>query len=246
MAQELFGTFLRKFVGNHQGLLATADQYAGTLDRASLAYAELLNPQLPDAFKAMAQSDPERLAVAGTARRFGRVRASATFLPILIAARLRYPTDGQHYIRLLDACEVFAFRAYRLLGKYANSGQSSFYRLANDVWLDKKDPAATLEAIRGLTTYYSPPAEFDAALSIERTRAWYPWYGLKYLLYECETHLAGKKGATAHMGEDRATRSREIDRAHPSADANRPVLDASVLRVGPDTPNARSRQPRPD
>ncbi len=185
---------LRSFKGRHKELLRAADHYAFTLDRAALAYAELMNPQLPAAFEALATTEAERLAIVDAARRFARVRATATFLPLLIATRLAHPTDGRHYMAVLDLCERFAFRVYRLLGKYANSGQSRFYRLANEVFLGAKTPALVLEEIRSLVTYYSPAAEYDASLSDGRTRAWYPWFGLKYFLYEWEVQLAGKRG----------------------------------------------------
>jgi hypothetical protein len=110
-----------------------------------------------------------------------------------MATRLRYPDDAAHDGEMVGLCEVFTFRVYRLLGKYANSGQSSFFRLAYEVYAEKRDKASAARRVRELISYYRPDKEFAAALSDTRERRWYPWGGLKYLLYEWEERLAGKK-----------------------------------------------------
>jgi hypothetical protein len=55
----------------------------------------------------------------------------------------------------------------------------------------KRDQAATLNRMRELVQWYSPDADFIEALG--RERQWYRWTGLKYMLYEWEHHLAGKR-----------------------------------------------------
>src|SRR4051812_20746705 len=75
-----------------------------------------------------------------------------------------------HYEEMVGLCEVFAFRVYGLLGKYANSGQSSFFRLAYEVYAEKRDQASAARRVRELVSYYSPDKEFAAALSDTRER----------------------------------------------------------------------------
>jgi hypothetical protein len=183
---------LRVYDGRHTSLLQDSVAYVGSLGSASLAYSEILSPV--GGFAApLTRDELERLRIERASRRLLRVGATATFLPLLMATRLRYPEDAEHYAEMLGLCELFAFRVYRLLGKYANSGQSSFFRLAHEVYTGKRDQASAVRRMRELTNWYSPNKEFEAALSETRERRWYPWGGLKYLLYEWEERLAGKK-----------------------------------------------------
>lgn len=183
---------LRGYDGRHPVLLADAIAYVRSLGSASLAYSEILSP-FGSFGPPLTSSEPERLRIERTSRRLLRVGAIATFLPLLMATRLRHPTDAEHYAEMVGLCEVFAFRVYRLLGKYANSGQSSFFRLAHEVFAGKRDQASAVQRMRELIAWYSPNNEFEAALSETRERRWYPWGGLKYLLYEWEERLAGDK-----------------------------------------------------
>jgi hypothetical protein len=181
---------LRGYDGRHADLLADALAYVGSLGRAARVYSEILSPH--GGFSApLTRDEKERQKVERASRRLLRVGATATFLPLLMATRLRYPEDAAHYEEMVGLCEVFAFRVYRLLGKYANSGQSSFFRLAHEVYAGKRDKASAVHRVRQLINWYSPNTEFAAALSDTRERRWYPWGGLKYLLYEWEERLAG-------------------------------------------------------
>ena len=180
---------LRAYVGRREELIRDARRYVELLGSASLAYAEVRYPSIPGAFSGLASSERDRRAIADATRALLRVGAVATFIPLLVAARIRHPTDGDFYRQLLDHCERFAFRVYRTMRKYANSGQSQFFRLAFDVYTGKRDQAATLNRIRELVEYYSPDEEFQEALHrVPR----YGWPGLKYMLYEWEHHLAGQ------------------------------------------------------
>jgi len=181
---------LRAYVGRREELIGECRRYVELLGDASVAYSEVLSPRIPGAFANMAESDRDRQLIADASRRLLRVGAVATFIPLLIAARLRHPSDGKFYEELLELCERFAFRVYRTLRKYANSGQSQFFRLANDVFRGKRDQAATLNRLRELVEYYSPDDQFLEAL--DRVPK-YGWPGLKYMLYEWEHKLAGKK-----------------------------------------------------
>lgn len=181
---------LRAYVGRREELIGESRRYVELLGDASVAYSEVLAPRVPGAFANMAESDRARQSIADASRRLLRVGAVATFIPLLIAARLRYPSDGEFYKELLEICERFAFRVYRTLRKYANSGQSQFFRLANDVFEGTRDQSATLNRLRELVEYYSPDDQFLEALDrVPR----YGWPGLKYMLYEWEHKLAGPK-----------------------------------------------------
>ena len=181
---------LRAYVGRREDLIRDATRYVELLGSASSAYAEVRSPSMSGAFLGLADNDRDRRAISDATRRLLRVGAVATFIPLLIAARLRHPTDGDFHRDLLDLCERFAFRVYRTLRKYANSGQSQFFRLGFEVFTGKRDQAGTLNRIRELVEYYSPDDEFQEALQrVPR----YGWPGLKYMLYEWEQHLGGQR-----------------------------------------------------
>ena len=57
-----------------------------------------------------------------------------TFMPLLVAARLRYPEDGNKYLEIVRSYEVFAFRVYRLQQMRDNTGDSTLLRLANQLY----------------------------------------------------------------------------------------------------------------
>jgi len=52
------------------------------------------------------------------------MRAVATFLPLLVAVRLRYPDDAGKYAELVHFCERYAFRVYRLRAPCAGGAPS--------------------------------------------------------------------------------------------------------------------------
>ena len=106
---------LRRYAARHRDLLALLQHYAKTLDQASLAYCDIMQPAHSDAFGALKTNPPLRAAVVYASEKLERINVVATFLPLLIAIRLRFPDDGQKYLAALRLCEVFAFRVYRLL-----------------------------------------------------------------------------------------------------------------------------------
>lgn len=185
---------LRVFQGREPELLDAAFAYVKSLRAAAIHYRDIMAPQLPSAFSSIPDPAARRRAVDAT-RRLLRIRAMAAFLPLLVAVRLRYPTDADHYVAVTELCEKFGFRVYRLLGRYSNSGQSSMFSLAREINGGKRDQAGTLARLEDLIRWYSRPKDYAAALSMGAREDWYRWYGLKYLLYAWEEHLAGPKGA---------------------------------------------------
>ena len=178
---------LKTFRGRDQELLDEARAYVESLDRCSLAYCEILNPSRPGSFGAMGM---DRDTVAAASERLLRLRAVASFLPVLMAARLRFPTDADAYLKVIDLSERFAFRVYRLAGKRSNAGQSGLFRAGSRLYLDEQTLEETLADVTGFLLYYSPTGQFEAELSDQKQRDWYRWYGLRYLLFEWEEQLA--------------------------------------------------------
>jgi len=185
---------LRAFQGKEPELLDAAFAYVRSLRAAAIHYRDILAPQLPSAFSSIPDPAARRSAVDAT-RRLLRVRDMAAFLPLLVAVRLRYPNDADHYVAVAELCEKFGFRVYRLHGRYSNSGQSSMFSLAREINGGKRDQTSSIGRLEDLVRWYSRPKDYTAALSEGARDEWYRWYGLKYLLYAWEERLAGPKGA---------------------------------------------------
>lgn len=131
-------------------------------------------------------NDSASAAAAGlSAARLIRTGVTAPFRPLLFAARLAHPTDGQLYIRLLDACERYAARVFVIGQRRSNSGVSRLYRLANDLYTGQVTPDDLIGKIDSLTWHYADDDTVSNGLAANVN-----WYaraaGHKYLLYEYE------------------------------------------------------------
>ena len=144
---------------------------------------------------ALASHASVRADVMDTAAKLQRIKIIAPFLPVLIACRLKFPTEHVKYLVLLRICEIFAFRVYRVMERRADAGQATLFQLGYSLYHDEKNFEDVLFEIRRLALQYCSNAEFakDAALD-DVENDWYWWVALKYVLYEYEEHLAGKHG----------------------------------------------------
>lgn len=182
---------LKRYRGRHKDLLERLRSYTSSLDRASLAYCDVVRPRSDRAFASLRQEPKLRKQIMNAGEKLRRIRVVATFLPLLIATRLRYPDDGQKYLDMVRMCEVFAFRVYRLLRLRANTGESTLFRLANQLYAGHLSFDEALGSLRSTLLYYCPNPRFEERFRLdENQNNWYGWPGLKYLLYEYEEHLA--------------------------------------------------------
>ncbi len=181
---------LRSYKGRHEELLSDLVEYTTSLDRASVAFCDVAGPRRNDAFNSLNEESELREIVSATVK-LGRMRAIATFLPLLVATRLRNPQNGSKYLEMARACEVFAFRVYRLLERRANTGESTLRRLAYQMYAEGRSFEDVIGDLRGTLLYYCPDREFEQAFELDEIENdWYRWTGLKYFLYEYELHLA--------------------------------------------------------
>jgi hypothetical protein len=179
---------LKQYHGRHRELLAKALVYVKTLDAASLAYAEIMNPKHSSAFGALRDIPGRHGELVHASDQLARTNVTAPFLPLLIATRVLFPNDMDKYLETVRLCEKFAFLVFRLLERRSNTGQTSLFGLGHRLFNKETSHDETIEQLRGLLLYYSPSAKFHEALAADRD--WYRWYGLKYFLYEYEEHLA--------------------------------------------------------
>ena len=186
---------LRKYQDRLQDLVGDVRDYTRSLRACVLPFCDAHRPQRLGAFATFPASSVKTGAAAwGT--RLRRVGSLATFLPLLVAVRTRWPEDAAKYLDVVKLSEAFAFRVYRFLGARSDYGESALYRIAHDV---AGESVSFDEAMTWFTRelYWRCPDEtFHAALSEgdERVQVAYGKRYLRYFLYEYETSLAAAKG----------------------------------------------------
>lgn len=178
---------LRGYVGNHVELLHHIQSYLDSLRHASTAYCDIYKPRQNQAFNDI-HKDETRKRIIRISEKLARLGSRATFIPLLMAVRLRAADKGETYLQAVDLCERYDFRVFGWLRLRANAGQSRFFRMANDFY---QNPIAE-DLVNRLTQTaleYCSNERFAERFRREGEN-WYQWWGLKYFLYEYEEHLA--------------------------------------------------------
>lgn len=186
---------LREYHDRRQDLVRDVQEYTRTLRACVLPLCDAYRPQRPGAF-ATFPAGPAKGGAAVWGTRLVRVGALATFLPLLIAVRARWPEDAAKYLEVIKLSEAFAFRVYRFIGARADYGESALYRLAHDVARGAEPFEGALSRFTWELYWRCPDEKFHAALSEgdERVQVAYGKRYLRYFLYEYETSLATAKG----------------------------------------------------
>lgn len=204
---------LKRYVGEHDRLREELYDYAESLRSTSRAYCEVVEPRHHDAFRNL-RNDTQRAEVIQWSDKLRRTRQLASFLPLLIATRLRFPEDGNAYLQVLQLCERFAFRVYLLQRSPAHSGQTQLFKIANGLYRGTHKLDQVLDETRGLVLAYS--RRFDAEFDLENERSWYQWGGIKYFLYEYEDHLSRDRAPRLSWDElDRRDKAKSIEHILP-------------------------------
>ena len=190
---------LRDYQERHAVLLQEIGEYLDTLRNAVTAYCDIHRPRRAGAFnevdfllRARIVETSEKLTRLGER---GKVRA--TFLPLLIAVRLKAGDDGLTYLQTIELCEKFDFRVYQWMRYRAFAAQSTFFRIGAD-FFKKPDATHLLAEITATAWNYCTNAQFDERFARE-TENWYQWGGLKYFLYEDEQRLATERREPVHF-----------------------------------------------
>jgi hypothetical protein len=186
--KDAFG--LKAYQGSHKVLVTDLMDYTKTLRDASLAFCDIMRPSRSESFAGFDTSPDVRAAVKHVSDKLRRLDNIAPFLPLLIAARLRFSgAEGAgSYLDLVRLCEKFAFRVYGLVEKKANAGQSALFSFGHKLFARAIDLTDVVGSICWHIFHYCPDEDF--AQNLESIGDWYGWSKLKYFLYEYEEHLA--------------------------------------------------------
>ncbi|MEH6818403.1 MAG: DUF262 domain-containing protein [Dietzia psychralcaliphila] len=173
--------------GAGQRLPADVTSYVRSLEQCAMFTAEFYSREAEyQSFSDRNDAAAARLSAA----RLRRTGTTAAFRPLVFAARLKCPTDGSFYVRLLDACERYAARVFVIGQRRSNSGQARLYRLAHDLYRGFQGPEEVLKEISRLTWHYADDEVVRSGLTSSQN--WYWRAGHKYFLYEYELSLASR------------------------------------------------------
>lgn len=158
------------------------DGYVSSLRDCSFFLSEMFDSGA--AFEAFSTHKHEALRRSGALDRSGVV---ALYRPLLFAARLRHPTNGQLYAQLVDICERYSARVFVIRQRRANAGESRLLRLAYDLF-NGVNPEIVLKEVAAVLWRYA--SDTDVRVTMESTREnWYGRRGHKYFLYEYELSI---------------------------------------------------------
>ena len=190
-------------------LLSDLLQFLEILKAAATAYCDVLNPTHSDAFRGYQLSSELQMEIIEESDRFARLETTAGFLPLLMAARIRFPNDGKAYLDLVRLCEKYAFRVYRWLGSQVRRGQTRLFRMGYDLF-QHGDLENIIHGLERMVQRDCSDSQFKARFQNEDIN-WYRWYGIKYFLYEYETHLANEAGTPVRMPWKYLAKSKKED-----------------------------------
>ena len=188
---------LRKYKEEHNKLLGDLLVYAKGLRAACTSFCDAYRPKRDNAFQSFGVKPAIRSEVIKWSEKLVRVGVVATFLPMLMAVRERWPNDPDKYLQVLRLCEPLAFRLYRWQEARADAGQAALFRLGHDLATDE---SYTYEyAVQRLTSqisYWCREDDFHYIAANGNAYNWYNWRGLRYFLYEYELALTAEKRAS--------------------------------------------------
>lgn len=178
---------LRCYQDNHALLLQDLIAYLTTLKDATTAYCDIHQPDRSDAFNNI-QNHNMRGQIKTWSRKLNRLGPRVSFLPALIAVRLKAGDDGRGYLKTVQMCELFDFRVFQWSRARSNAGESTLLRLANQYYKLGNLDWLVEEIAQLALLYCSDKAFADRFDRVDEN--WYQWGGISYFLYEYEHHLA--------------------------------------------------------
>lgn len=200
---------LRKHRDNQQKLLERLHLYTTELREDCVAFCDAYYPTAPNAFDSFKVCADIRVKVIGWSEKLVRIGVVPPFLPLLIAARHRWPEQPQKYLQLLKICETFAFRVYRVMGWRSDAGQSTLFGIGHKVWKRESSYKGMLRDIKSELERRCKDEDFDRFTDAGKPDNWYSWSGLRYFLYEYEMELASRSGTSPEVTWDEL-RSRDL------------------------------------
>ena len=185
-------------------MLRELHKYVNGLRDACICFCDALRPARSNAFNNF--NGDVRQDIIRWNEKLVRIGVTATFLPLLMAARTQWPSAPKKYLEIVKLCELFAFRVY-LAGEFrSNYGQAALFRIAYKVADGMEFDDAVWRVKKEMNSRAN--SRFDDFTRREKPDHWFSWRGLRYFLYEYEQHLASDKGVSPRVDWEK-TRSEE-------------------------------------
>ena len=163
--------------------------FTNGLAEISKHYSEIINPTKTNENK-------DEYILLTKIRNAGNI---TNFLPLMVASRIKYKAnmiDYDQYTALLKVLGKFVYRVFLWEGKRSNTGLSSFYRWASEIFTQKHSIDTIINWIYGAINWYSNENGFRQ--KVKTTSNWYSTRRLlKYTLYEYELWLLKNEGKDA-------------------------------------------------
>ena len=189
---------LRKHKERPEDLLDSLHRYTEGLRGSCICFCDAYQPGRPDSFQSFAKKSKTRREIVEWSAKLERIGVVAPFLPLLLAARERWPSDPKRYLEILKLCEAFAFRVYRLAAHRADAGQPALFRLGYDLARGTQSFRGTVDDLKWELAYWCDDQKFKNLTheSDPQVQAAYTWRGLRYFLYEYEISVAESHGSS--------------------------------------------------
>ena len=191
-------------------LLRELRGYIETLQYATTAFRDAYAPRKTQAFASFAQDEGLRQQIVHWSERIARIGVVAPFLPFLMAVRVRHAAEPEVYLRVLKLVEAFGFCVFKIAQKRANVGASFFYALGYKLFHKRVQIEQAEEEIRKRLKRYCKTQAFEDFWAKGPSHGdWYSWNGIKYTLYEYETHLAKSLGKSVQISWSKVAESKK-------------------------------------
>lgn len=209
---------LRK--GQHDRLLRELHEYVHGLRDCCISFCDALRPSRDGAFDSFSSKAARNDVVLWNVK-FARIGTTAAFLPLLMAVRKRWPSDPEKYLEVLTLCEAVSFRIYRVARYYASYRQPAMFRLAFEVTHGMNFGDVIREVKQNYSSADSQQS-FREFTDAESPQSWYGRTGIRYLLYEYESHLAAGKGGSPKIPWDETEGADSIEHILPQYIGDQP------------------------
>ena len=207
---------LREYQGNHTELLRELHKYVNGLRDACICFCDALRPVRSNAFNNF--NGDVRDDIIRWNEKLVRIGVIATFLPLLMAARTRWPSEPKKYLEIVRLCELFAFRVYRAAESNSNYRQAALFRIAYEVAHGMEFDDAVRRVKKEMTPWANN--RFNDFTNIEKPDHWYWWRGLRYFLYEYEEHLASARGVSPRVSWEEIGSGESVEHVLPQTIEN--------------------------
>lgn len=197
----------------HKELYEIALFYAQILQNTVVAYTDIYVPKNPGAFQIFDAQPALKKEIVHFSEKLVRIDVMRGFTPLLIAARLRLADDAASYLKIVQLCEKYAFRVFRVARNKTNSSDDVLFRLGNQFFNQRIMLEELIESLQRELHARCNDKTLEREFSLQNPYPWYenngPRAGLQYMLYEFEERLHGGQDPTINWGAILGNRSIE-------------------------------------